>query len=152
MARQRAGRSRSPEAGKGTSSPELVERARTGGVPADTSKVGSFVVSASRGETSRTTMFVTGALTAKGLLQGACARIAERKLRGLTSGLTEAGPSLSGTSGLAEAATAATVSVSSSIDRMNDGRAVRPVIGSNHGRVRQSGRRIQDQREVGPLS
>ena len=81
-------------------------------------------------------MLVTVAYDAEWLLYGARARVTEREHGGLTGGLTETGSSLGCTSSLAEATTVATVAMGTGVDRVNDGRTVGSVIGSDHGWVR----------------
>lgn len=137
MARERAGAPRRrTKARKGTSGSELAKGRRTGSVASDATKVGSFVVPAGRRQAGGSPVLVAVAYDAEWLLYGARARVTEREHGGLTGGLAETGSSLSGTSGLAEAATVATVAVGTGVDRVNDGRTVGSVIGSDHGWVR----------------
>jgi hypothetical protein len=127
---------RRTKARKGTSRSELAKGRRTCSVASDATKVGSFVVPASRRQACRSPVLVTVAHDAEWLLHGARARITEREHGGLTGGLAETGSSLGCTSSLAEAATVAAVTVGTGVDRVDDGRTVGSVIGSDDGWVR----------------
>ena len=96
-------------------------------------------------------MLVTVTRPAKGLLCGTRARVGKGGQGRLSCRLAETGSSLCCTSSLAKASTATSVPVSTSVDRVDDGRAVGSVVRPDHGRVRQPSGRVKDKREVGAL-